>query len=397
MKETPDRERPEEAGMTAEVLKGIEAVLPGIRARRDEIEAARRLPLDLVNQLRDTGVFGMSVPRVIGGTEATLTEIMRAIETVATADGSAGWCTMIGITSNAAAGYMCEPGAKEIFADPNTLVAAVAAPAGQALPIEGGVRVSGRWPFASGITHSEWVWVGALVMDGEQPRMTPNGPVIAHAFLPIRDVEIHDTWFVSGLRGTGSNDVSATEIEVPEHRVFSLFDSTGHRPEPLYQLSPAGLFVAQVASVSLGVARAAIDELIELAGAKTPAMSAAVLADKPVGQIEIARAEAALQSARSFLYDAVEGIWQTVADGTPFAARQEALLRAAGVNAAETAARVTAVVNTLGGSSSIYSSSSLQRHARDAEAITHHFTATPHVWEDVGRVLLGRAPTMPVF
>jgi len=254
--------------------------------------------------------------------------------------------------------------------------------------------VRGRWPFASGITHSEWIWTGVVVMDGEQPRMTPHGPAIAHVFLPVRDVEIHDTWFVSGLCGTASNDVSTTGIEVPEPRAFSLFDPTGHRPEPLYQLSPAGLFATQVASVSLGIARAAIDELMEVAQTKTPAMSSNVLADKPVGQIEIARAEAALQAARSFLYEAVDDIWQALADGRPYTMRQEALVRAAGVNAVETATRVTAVINTLGGSTSLYSSSSMQRHA---QAITHHFTAAPHVWEDVGRVLLGRAPTMPVF
>jgi alkylation response protein AidB-like acyl-CoA dehydrogenase len=304
---------------------------------------------------------------------------------------------MIGLTSNAASGCLNEPGAKEIFSDPSVATAAVAAPTGAAAPGDRGFIVNGRWPFASGITHSEWVWAGALVMDGDQPRLTPQGPAIAHAFMPVGDVEIHDTWFVSGLCGTGSNDISAHEVEVPESRVFSLFDPAGHRAEPLYQLSPAGLFVAQVASVSLGVGRAAIDEVIALAPEKTPAMSSAVLADKPVGQVEIARAETALGAARAFLYDAVDDAWQTLAAGDPCTLRQEALVRAAGLNAVETAARVTAAMNTLGGSTSIYSSSSLQRHARDAEAITHHFTAAPHVWEDVGRVLLDRLPTMPVF
>jgi alkylation response protein AidB-like acyl-CoA dehydrogenase len=383
--------------MVTDVLERIDGVLPAIRARRAEIESGRRLPPDLVELLQNTGVFSMSVPRAVGGTEARLTEIMSAIERVASVDGSAGWCTMIGITSNTAAGYLSDSGAKEIFADPNVLVAAVAAPAGQAVPCDGGLRVSGRWPFASGVTHSEWVWAGAAIMDGAQPRMTPQGPAIAHMFMPARDIEIHDTWFVSGLCGTGSNDISATEVDVPESRVFALFDPSEHRPEPLYQLSPAGLFVAEVASVSLGVARAAIDEFVALAPTKTPAMSSAALADKPVAQIEIARIEARLQAARSFLYGAVDDIWQTLADGTPYTMRQEALVRAAGLNAVETAARGTATINTLGGSSSIYSSSSLQRHARDAEAITHHFTAAPHVWEDVGRVFLGLAPTMPVF
>jgi alkylation response protein AidB-like acyl-CoA dehydrogenase len=304
---------------------------------------------------------------------------------------------MIGITSNAAAGYMSETGAKEIYGDPAVPVAAVSAPTGQAVGRDGGFRVSGRWSFASGITHSEWVWAGAVVMDGDEPRMTPQGPAMTHAFLPVRELDIHDTWFVSGLRGTGSNDISASGIDVSDEHAFALFDPSTHRPEPLYQLSPAGMFVSEVASVALGVGRAALDEIVELAPTKTPAMSTVVLADKPVAQIEIARAEGSLRAARSFLYEAVGDVWETLAAGDAYTLKQEAMVRAAGLNAVETAARVTALVNTLAGSSSIYSSSTLQRHARDAEAITHHFTVGLQVWEDVGRVLLDRAPMMPIF
>jgi alkylation response protein AidB-like acyl-CoA dehydrogenase len=157
------------------------------------------------------------------------------------------------------------------------------------------------------------------------------------------------------------------------------------------------MFVSEVASVALGVGRAALDEIVELAPTKTPAMSTVVLADKPVAQIEIARAEGSLRAARSFLYEAVGDVWETLAAGDAYTLKQEAMVRAAGLNAVETAARVTALVNTLAGSSSIYSSSTLQRHARDAEAITHHFTVGLQVWEDVGRVLLDRAPMMPIF
>ena len=106
-------------------------------------------------------------------------ELMQIIETVSAADGSTGWCTMVGLANNMAAGYMDEAGAREVFADPTAPSAGIAAPAGQATRIDGGLRVSGRWPFASGITHSEWVWAGCLVMDNGRPRMTPAGPEMA--------------------------------------------------------------------------------------------------------------------------------------------------------------------------------------------------------------------------
>lgn len=379
------------------ISRSIEEILPMIRARRDEIEKSRRMPRDLAEVIRTTGLFSLSVPRAIGGKESTPSEILRAIEMVATADGSAGWCAMVGVGNNVASGYMNELGAREVFADPTAPVAAIAAPAGKAVRVEGGVQVSGRWSFASGITHSEWVWAGCLVMENGKPRMTSTGPEMVHVCVPVKEVSIHDTWHVSGLCGTGSSDFSASGILVPEQRIFRLLDPAGHRPEPLYQMPPLGIFVLQVAAVSLGIARSALDDLMEVAQTKVPSLYTQVLAERPVAQVEIARAEAALGSARSFLYDTVEDMWDSVCAGRPPTKHQLALGRLASTHAVETAAAITRTVNTLAGGSSIYSTSSLQRHARDAEAVTHHFTVAPHTWEEGGRVLFGRDPATPVF
>jgi alkylation response protein AidB-like acyl-CoA dehydrogenase len=215
--------------------------------------------------------------------------------------------------------------------------------------------------------------------------------------MPAKEVMIHDTWHVSGLCGTGSNDFSATDVFMPERRLFALLDPSGHRPEPLYQMPPLALFVFQVVCVSLGIARSALDELIELAQAKVPTLYTQVLAEKAAAHIELARTEAALGSARSFLYDTVEEMWQAVSSGRTPTNRQLAMGRAAATHAAETAATVTRTANALGGGSSIYTSSPLQRHARDAEAITDHFTVAPHTWEEAGRLLLGRNTIAPVF
>ena len=372
-------------------------LLPAIRARRQEIEEARRLPQDLAAALCQTGVFTLSVPGAIGGMEASPAELMRTIETVAAADGSTGWCTMVGLGNNIAAGYMTDAGAREVFAVPAAPSAGIAAPAGRAVRVEGGVRVSGRWGFASGITHCHWVWAGAIVMDGDKPRMTPMGPEIIHVCMPVADVEILDTWHVSGLCGTGSHDFSAADVFIPEQRIFALLDPSSHRPEPLYQMPPLAMFVFQLVSVSLGIARSALDELTEFAQTKVPSMHMAVLADKPIAHVEVARAEAALGGARSFLYDTVDDIWQTVSAGREPTRRQIALGRIACIQTAETGATVARTSSTLAGGASIYLTSSLQRHARDAEAITHHFTVAPHTWEEGGRVLFGRAPTIPVF
>jgi alkylation response protein AidB-like acyl-CoA dehydrogenase len=232
--------------------------------------------------------------------------------------------------------------------------------------------------------------------DGE-PNMTPHGPEIMHVFVRTEDVQIHDTWYVSGLCGTGSNDLSCTDVFVPDSRVLSLFDRAGYRPEPLYQMPVLTQVAPAIAVVALGIARAALDEVTELAATKVPSMSVAPLAERPVGQVEIARAEGELGAARSFLYDTVDEIWQMVVAGDEPTMRQRSLCRIASNHATEVAARVARTASTLAGSSSVYNTSSLQRHARDTDVITHHFTQSPHVWEDAGRTLLGLEPMAPLF
>lgn len=374
-----------------------DGLLQTIRARRAEIEQARRLPDDIAGALRSAGLFALAVPRALGGAEAEPPEILRVIESVSAADGSTGWCVMVALGNNVAAGYMPEAGAREVFADPTLPTAGIAAPAGSAVRVPGGVRVTGRWPFASGVMHAKWLWAGCVVVRDGQPVMTPAGPDVLHVCMPVREVAIHDTWFVSGLSGTGSHDVSADAVFVPDERTFRLLDPAGHRAEPLYQLPPLGWFVSQLVTVNLGIARGALDELIALAQEKVPTLSAAPLADRAAAQLAVARAEAQFAAARAGLHASVHALWDAVRSGRAATPREIAANRAAANHAAETGAEITRMANRMAGGSAIYVSSSLQRHMRDAEALTHHFTVAPHVWEDAGRVFLGRAPVAPVF
>jgi alkylation response protein AidB-like acyl-CoA dehydrogenase len=259
------------------------------------------------------------------------------------------------------------------------------------------VRVTGRWQFASGVTHCDWLWTGCLVMENERPRMTLTGPEIIHVFMPVSAVAIHDTWFASGLCGTGSQDVTASDVVVPDRHLFHVGDPGPQRPEPLYRMPALGWFVSHVAAASLGIARGALDELIELAQTKLPTFSQEVVADRAAAQLELARAESAVGSARAFLHETVGELWNVLAAGGTPTPRQVALNRVAAANATDVGATVARTASVLAGGSSILAKSSLQRHMRDAEAIAHHFTVAPHVWEDAGRVFMGRAPRAPMF
>ena len=132
--------------------------------------------------------------------------------------------------------------------------------------------------------------------------------------MPVSELTVHDTWHVSGLCGTGSQDFSAADVFVPERRIFRLLDPSRHRPEPLYQMPPLGLFVYQLACVGLGIGRAALDEIGELAQSKPPSLYQEPMAARAAAQVELARAEAALGGARAFLR-AVDEIWQAVRGG----------------------------------------------------------------------------------
>ena len=382
---------------TPDVLRQLSDLQPAVRQRRAEIEDARQLPRDLAAALRRSQVFRLGLPKTVGGLQATPQEILQAIETVAAADGSTGWCAMVGVANNIAAGYMHESGARAVFADPDVPTAGIAAPAGAATRVDGGVQVSGRWPFASGVTDADWLWAGCMVMQDGKPHMTPHGPEIIHVCVPMSAVAVHDTWRVSGLNGTGSNDVSVAGAFVPDDRIFNLFFPQGHCRDALYRMPSLGWFVSQVGAVSLGIARAALDELVELAQTKIPTLSMAVLADRPAAQIAVAEAEASLAAARAFLYASVDDHWQTLIAGDSLSPRQIAINRLAALNATAAAAAVARTAATLAGGGAIYTSSSMQRHVRDTEAITHHFTVAPHVWEDAGRVFMGRQPTAPIF
>jgi indole-3-acetate monooxygenase len=351
-----------------------------VRERADEIEAGRRLPPDLAAAFADAGLFRLCVPRSLGGFEADATALFECIEEMSAADGSAGWCLMIGATTAVLAPLLPESAAKEIYgSDPTVVTGGVLAPKGKARPVDGGYRVSGRWPFASGCQHCAWLTGGCLDGDGS----------FRMAFFPAADVEIIDTWKVSGLAGTGSHDIAVDDAFVPAERAIALLTAEPRERGPLYRFPIFGLLGLSVASVGLGIARAAVDELTALATKKTPMMSSQSLAERSSTQAEVARARASLLAARAFMFDEVGKAWERAAGGHDFDLDQRVRLRLAAVHATRTAADVVDAMYDLGGGTSIYATSPLQRQFRDVHAVTQHIVVAPATYELAGRVLLG--------
>jgi len=361
-------------------------LLGEVRARADEIESARRLPLDLVRKLAEAGLFHSCVPARWGGGERSARDVLLAIEAVSLADGAAGWVVMIGATTGLLAGSLPDSFASEIYGGPLVVTGGAAAPLGKARAVAGGHAVSGRWPFGSGCEHSDWLVGGTVMGEGEDAETRLM-------FFAREQLEIPDTWHTDGLHGTGSHDFVAREAFVPEGRSVAI-GARPREPGPLYRFPLFGLLALGVSAVALGIARRAIDELVALAAGKVPTGSRRNLASRAVLQRQVGEAEAALRSARAFVFGTVDQAWQVAARGESLPLEVRAELRLAAANAAWSAARAVDLAYHAAGGTSVYDASPLSRCFRDVHVATQHIMVAQPIFELVGRVALG-LPTEP--
>jgi alkylation response protein AidB-like acyl-CoA dehydrogenase len=343
-----------------------------------EIDDDRRLPEELVALLAESGLLRAGAPAEVHGLELPPGVALRCAEAVARGNASAGWCVSIAITSSLLVAYLPASSRDALFGDGRGVAAGVWAPRGTGRTVDGGVVVSGRWPFCSGITHADMMFAGCLVDDQRVPS------VVA---LRKKDLRVLDTWHTLGLRGTGSHDTVADEVFVPADRVFSLFDGP-IVDRPLYRFPVFGFFALSIAAAALGNARGAIDDLIDLACEKKGLGSTRTLAERPATQAAVATAESALGAARALYYQAIETAWQASQDSEGVSVETRNRLRLAATHATRTSADVVRDMYDLAGGTAIYDSSPLQRRFRDAYTATAHFQVNEASRELPGRILL---------
>ena len=376
------------------------ALAPRIRERAAEIEAARQLPRDLVMDIANARLFKVGVSEAEGGLGADILTTLRVIEEVARADGSTGWCLAMGInTFRQSAQFGPEVRRKLFHTDPVGVSAGSANPRGRAVAAPGGYRVTGHWFFASGCMHSFLLHGACKVFDGDAPRLRPNcnQEIRIAYFYPKSDARIIDTWNVSGMRGTGSHDIEVADLFVPEEHTFSAMDLRARVTGPMNRMHGFDLAGCGFCCVGLGVARAAIDTFVDLAQVKIPRSSSELLRDRAIVQAQVGEAEAVLRSGRAFLFDVVGEMWETVLAGELVTERQRSDLRMAMTHAAQSAARATHMVCVAAGTTSIFTSSPLERYARDAEVVTRHNQLQFVNYEAVGRTMLGLESNSPLF
>jgi alkylation response protein AidB-like acyl-CoA dehydrogenase len=376
----------------AEIQARAEAAVPVLREHSAEIESSRRLPEDVAEIVRSTGVFRMALPKAWGGPELTFAEQTKVIETLSYGDSAAGWCAMIGMDTWIYAGYLEESAAREMLVNPDAITAGMIFPVGRAERVPGGYRVTGRWPFGSGVTHSDWLIGGCLVYRDGKPEEGPGGEPTHWRVMMARteEFEILDTWYTTGLAGSGSRDYQVTDLFVPEEHSFSFT-----RPHISGPLSQPDAILGNVPGVPLGVARAALDHVRELADGRVDKGTGQPWKDTYRVQTTIGEAEMALSAARFAVYGSLERLWECYATGTPLTAEERVASALARVNAFRTARAVVSRLSDLVGASSIYRTSPLDRWVRDTHTMCQHILAQDQIVQSAGAYLLGGTPQAP--
>ncbi len=359
-----------------------EAQREELAARSRAIEEARRVPQDVVERLADAGFFRMLVPRAYGGLETDPATFVRALVALSRGDAAVGWCAMVGSASGLLSAYIDPTEARSIWSDPRLVAAGVFAPTATGKRVEGGWEITGRWAFASGSEHAA-VRAGGFVGEG------PDGkPVMRQALFDASATRIHDTWDVMGLGGTGSHDMSAEAVFVPDARIADL-DAPPLEKTPLTVFPVFGLLAIGVAGVALGIAEAAVTDLVALATAKKPVAASRPVSHRETVQLEVGRGRAAIEAALAGLCTAADAIHARTLRGEAVRLEDKLRLRRAATFATHTSAEVVTAMHKAAGGTSVYNKCPLGRHLRNVHVATQHIMVQEQTYVVAGRAALG--------
>jgi alkylation response protein AidB-like acyl-CoA dehydrogenase len=379
------------------------ALQPVLRAYREQIERDQRLPPALVEQLREAGFYKMVIPRTLGGLQVDTLTFLRAVELLAEGAGSVGWNLGNGGVGQLVTLGLPDDGVHEIYGKrADTIIAGTAVPGGgQAVPVAGGYRVTGRWQFGTGCQEASWMLGSFQVIGNDgQPQPHPEGGSLYWRGVFARsEVEIvPGSWDVTGLRGTGSFDWTVEDVFLPERRTMPqvgipLENQWSRWPGVTYALPVQCWVGPHHSAVITGIALAGINALIELAGGKQPrGRPAGLLCESPQVQDAVGRADAILNAGRAYRTAMITELWNIVAADKETTLEQRARCRLASTYAADCAREAMDLVYRQGGSTSFKRESRLAECWRDLHTVGQTVTLAPEWYPIGGRVYLGMDP-----
>ncbi len=399
--------------------------IPTLRERSVEIDSLRQMPQDLAEALAAVGFYRTLVPPELGGLGLPPAVVAEISEVLARGNASAAWCTFIGATSQIMFAALEPAQLAEVLEQPDVITAGVFAHSGTATAASGpsgddGYIVSGRWAWASGSHNAAWISAGVQIDSDDGTRRDGddggNGsgddagrgddgtwdgtgrdgdggaggdgpqPALGRAFFRPDDIDLHDDWYTSGLRGSGSSTFEAHNVWLPASRIAyerSILKSS-YAAEPLYRMPLFGLLALPIGAIALGMARASVDEVIDVAKSKVPQGSRRTLGQRPALHSAVAVADTEVRAARTLLYACIDAAWERAQHGLPdLELRRD--LRTATTHAMQTSLRVIQSMNAAVGGTAVFEASPLQRHLRDALTASAHFMVAMPVMELAGR------------
>jgi indole-3-acetate monooxygenase len=375
---------------------------PLLTAAADEIEARRELPDRVVEALIEGGFFRLLLPRSLGGAELRPITYVQVLEEIAKAEPSTAWCLGQNSGCSMTAPYLDPAVACEIFGPPRGILAwgPELPGAGRGVAVEGGIRVTGRWGFATGSRHATWLGAHVPIFEPDgTPRLNPNGrPFVRTVLFPKTSAEIIDNWQVIGLRGTGSDSYKVDDLFVPQKYTASR-DNEAERREPglLYRFTSGMIYAMGFSNVSLGIARGALEAFIELARDKIPRGAKGTLRQNNVIQSEVAQGEAKLRSARAFIHTTLREMWDEAEEKGDFGRDKHWQLRLAATWAIQQSRDVVATIYSAAGSTAVFNENPFERRLRDIHAGTQQGQGRPVHFETVGQILLSLPPEGRMF
>lgn len=354
------------------LVTAAERLRPLIERHAAEAATARRLSPEVAEAMHAAGILSATVPRTLGGAEAEPIVQMRITDALAYADCSAAWCAGVAFTCGGlSSGYASDEAVAEIAPDGAWPVFAGAfAPIGEAAPVAGGYRVTGRWGFVSGVHYSPWLILAV--------RIAGDGTPI-FVLLPTASATIEDTWHAAGLEGTGSTHVRVEDLFVP-----------GHRTTP-YNAPLAALLGPGIAGCYLGAARRALDEVSGLAIEKTRYRRTRPVGERGAFQRDLGVVSTKLRAARLALEDSLAEIWAAVAADQDVSVAKFAAFQAANTHGFHVASEVAAFAFEYAGIGALMTDHALQKIRRDIMAVGQHVSLANENYEFAGRALLGTA------
>jgi indole-3-acetate monooxygenase len=374
---------------TAGYLDAIKNLAPLIEEHRGSFDRDRRLPDVVFRALAEAGLFRLWLPSTMGGPELSPTEFMQVVEAASAMDGSIGWIVANGGGMSRVAGYLPESIARGWFSDPSAFIASATGAIGLAEPVAGGYRVTGRWPFGSGASHAtRFMGLANVSEDGGHIKPPP-----ICCYFAREQVTVHDTWHVSGLRGTGSSDFEVKDAFVPAEHTHDLIAPVPSQPGIIYRIPGLTIFPWPITGTSLGIAGGAMAAFVKSATQKKVRMGTTVrLQDRELMQSTVGRAEAIVGAARAFLREAMTELLAAIDHDHDCLMRARARLRIACAYAAEGSASAVQMLTTEAGAGAIFESSALERAGRDINAAVKHVAMSPQSYIVVGRLNLGLDP-----